>query len=250
MIFIRVVKQIKRRIRMIQVALCTSNTLKPFDENWFKGKRVAIVGGADSVLESPLGNYIDSFDVVVRINKGVEIIAQQKEFVGNKTDFLFHAFYVRENCSGSSPITVELWNKNKVGRVIFAYNYKCSNYSLFNLLYFLKVTKGKYNFTQLTKELYYKNMKSILPPYGPTTGFIAINTIFNCQPKEIYITGFTFFKTPTNPVYRNISVEKINKVMSEDHSAELEYIYVKKLYEDNRNMIKVDDVLYKIFLKN
>lgn len=250
MIFKRIIKQLQRRIRMFQVAFYTKNKLTPFDENWFKDKRVAIVGGADSVLNSPLGNYIDSFDVVVRINKGVEIIGPQKEFVGSKTDFLFHAFYVRENCSGSSPITVELWNKNKVGKVIFAFNYKCSDYALFNLLYFLKITKGKYSFTQLTKKLHYKNVKAILPPHGPTTGFIAINTIFNCQPKEIYITGFTFFKTPTNPVYRNISIETINKVMSEAHSAEQEYMYVKKLYEDNKKMIKVDDVLYKIFLNN
>lgn len=250
MIFHRIAKMIVRKINMFQADFYTRDILIPFDETWFKDKRVAIIGGADSVLQKKLGEYIDNFDVVVRTNKGVEIIEKQQEFVGTKTDFLFHAFYVKENCDGSSPITVELWNKNKVGKVIYAYNYACSDYALSNLLYFLRTTKCKYKFTQVTKGLYDKNVKAILPPSGPTTGLIAINTVFNCQPKEIYITGFTFYKTSNNKLYRNMSEERMNQVMTKDHNAELEYIYVKKLYEENKNMIKVDDVLYKIFLTN
>ncbi|MGV0923052.1 glycosyltransferase family 29 protein [Empedobacter tilapiae] len=230
----------------------TRKALIPFDENWFKGKRVAIVGGADSVFNEKFGEYIDSFDVVVRINKGVEVIEQQKEYVGTKTDVLFHAFYERVNDKGSSPITPLLWKKNSVRTIIFSHNFDCSDYSKRNFTDILFKTKGSLKFSQVKKYLYDKNMKGIAP-YSPTTGFIAINTIFNCLPKEIYITGITFFKTPHQKDYRNTpykSWEKLFKNGSSKHNPEAEYEYVKKLYLKNKYLIKPDKILKDIFDTN
>ena len=191
-----IVRKLKYRVSLQKAKFSSMNVLIDFEPNWFKNKRVAIVGGADSVLIEKLGGYIDGFDVVVRINKGVEIIATQSEYVGEKTDVLFHSFYEIAPHLGGSPITPTLWQENNVKTILFARNYKFGWFALVNFLAFLKNTKRRVKFSQLPSDLYFKNNEAVHPS-GPTVGFTAINTIFNCQPKELYITGVTFFKTHT-----------------------------------------------------
>ena len=83
------------------------NTDKEFPEstitNFVSGKKVAIVGGSSKIIGTELGEKIDSYDVVVRVNVhwpcprrltdtiGLEM--PQGNFVrhiGNRTDILFH----------------------------------------------------------------------------------------------------------------------------------------------------------------
>lgn len=81
----------------------------PFDESWFKGKRVAIIGGADSAYKEKLGEYIDSFDVVVRINNGVRVIEKYKDYIGHRTNFLFHSLYDNpDDAKNSRPNELDL----------------------------------------------------------------------------------------------------------------------------------------------
>jgi hypothetical protein len=137
---INILFKLKKIFYLQKVKFLSKNVLYDFNSNWFKNKRVAIVGGADSVLKEKLGNYIDEFDVVIRINKGVEIISNQSEYVGKKTDFLFHSFYEITPELGGSPITPELWYENKVKRIIFARNFNYCWFSLKNVLTYLNKT--------------------------------------------------------------------------------------------------------------
>ena len=247
----RIINAIKFLPGVLRAAFLSRKVLIPFDENWFKGKRVAVVGGADSVLKQQAGSYIDEFDVVVRINKGVEAIVTQREYVGTRTDVLFHCFYVRENDPGSSPITIDLWKKHDVRQLIFSHNYTRSRYSLSNFLYFLRLTKGRVRFAQVPPKLYGANW-NVTRPYGPTTGFIAINTIFNCQPKELYITGITFFKSPHNTANRAGTPDSYHKMFSahKSHNPEAEYQHVKSLYLKHPDIIRPDKVLEQIMKTN
>lgn len=246
-----IVIKLKFRVYLQKAKFSSKNVLINFDPNWFKDKRVAIVGGADSVLKEKLGGYIDGFDVVVRINKGVEIIAAQSEYVGERTDVLFHSFLEIAPHLGGSPITPGLWHERNVKILLFALNYEYGWNILKLFLLFLKNTKRKFKFSQLSKDLYLKNV-AVVQPNGPTTGFIAINTVFNCQPKELYITGITFFKTPHNTEYRSVSDDFLKKTLNVNniHDAELEYQHVKDLYVRNSNIVKPDNTLVQIFKNN
>ena len=83
------------------------NTDKEFPEstitNFVSGKRVAVVGGSPKIIGTELGETIDSYDVVVRINvhwpcprrlfNGNGKILPRASFIrhiGNRTDILFH----------------------------------------------------------------------------------------------------------------------------------------------------------------
>ena len=50
-----------------------------------QGKKVLIVGNAVSLLNKPYGEFIDSFDVVVRMGKGYPW-PEFKDYLGTKTD--------------------------------------------------------------------------------------------------------------------------------------------------------------------
>lgn len=220
-----------------------------FDERWFKNKRVAIVGGADSALVEKLGEYIDGFDVVVRINKGVELLYKQSDYLGTRTDILFHSFFDRPNDSGSSPLTPELWRENNIKLIIYADNSKTSSFSKMKLRAFITKTKDKFRFkcSQIPLNICEENRKVVYPSHA-TTGFAAINSIFCCHPSELYITGITFFRTPHNRTYRDLKQGTKKRFYQEgDHNADLEYEYVKKLYVEKPNVIIPDKSLQRIF---
>lgn len=246
--FNKIIAKFKFLINIPILTYYSRDVLVDFDENWFKDKRVAIIGGADSILNEKLGDYIDSFDVVVRVNKGVDVIDKQHEYVGKRTDVLFHCLYEDIN-KGGSPITAERWIQNNVKHIIFSHNFLYSSFASRYFLNFLRKTNRNIQLSQVPRRLFYKNIKAIRP-YGPTTGFIAINTIFNCSPKELYLTGITFFKTPHNKSYRNVQFRDIAVLKKQNkHDVDAEYEYIKKLYF-NHSIIKPDIILEEIFKTN
>ncbi|HLS30813.1 MAG TPA: glycosyltransferase family 29 protein [Flavobacteriaceae bacterium] len=248
----KIITNLKQHIRKKQADYYINKLLYPFDEGWFKNKRVALIGGADSVLQKKQGKYIDDFDVIVRINKGVELIDKQQEYVGTKTDVLFHSFLDNPREKGSSPITVDLWKKHNVRHIVYSRNYKVAKQGIYDIILFGKKSGGKTKFSNLPPELHNNNMEALAPQW-PTTGFIALNTIFNCQPSQLYITGITFFRTAHNSLYRPENVEEFKKHFNngaESHNPEKEYAYFKNLYLKNKNTIQLDQVLEKIISNN
>lgn len=58
-----------------------------------EGKRVVIVGPAASIQGSGLGEFIDSHDVVVRLNLAAPVPQERQVDVGARTDILYHVLY-------------------------------------------------------------------------------------------------------------------------------------------------------------
>ena len=72
--------------------LLTSNIINLLDINKiFYQKSVALVGNSESLLTKEYGNLIDSYDVVCRINRGIENIINNPISSGTKIDILFYA---------------------------------------------------------------------------------------------------------------------------------------------------------------
>lgn len=242
-----ILKRIFNRIKYyyfdILWTLNKPNIYREFDHNWFKNKRVAIIGGADSAYQDRLGEFIDSFDVVVRINKGVEVVDANSKFIGSKTDVLFHCFFEDIKLSGS-PITPELWIKKGVSKIVKASYYK-PNVKSMNLLY--QYFKNKAIYTELDK----KNLdgaKEAINGYLPTTGFLALFGILNASPKELYITGITFLKTPHSKVYRDISLESAKKMITDHntHNTDLEFEWFKNNFNDFECKVILDKTLKEL----
>lgn len=175
------------------------NALKKFKpKHEFKNKRVAIVGAADSAFAEKNGKFIDEFDIVIRINKAPHAWNKNKyEFVGSKFTFLFHSFY-ENNYSGGGPVDWKLFDKLGIKKVVNP-NHSISGY-LAHLNYYKRHLSHRktYILPKSTSNFLKKNLVGFIP----TIGLSALTAALQANCKEIYITGFTFFKTPYAKDYR------------------------------------------------
>lgn len=137
------------------------------------GKRVAIVGNAQSIIGKGQAEEIDKHDIVIRFNKGFP-----SKFVGYRTDILFLACTLtREELSRFDAIfTVRRSNL-------------CQNVCNFNV--------SKSDRARIAQA---PNKAQIARGKGksqPSTGFIAINFALSAGAKQIDLYGFDFFRSPT-----------------------------------------------------
>lgn len=207
--------------------------------SFFEGKSIAIIGGADSVFAEKRGAYIDSFDIVVRINKGIESDTKNSEYLGKRTDILFQGLDDLPHCCGKvEPME---WLKRGVKSVIFPYN---GIVQLDSINRYVVRAKGKLPLYQVSE----KKLDEIKNAIGsnPTTGFSAIYLLSRVNYKKIYITGFTFYKTPYRKGYNESKSYKQLLTSMKDHNPDMEYNVVKQIYENKKN-IEVDKVLGAIF---
>lgn len=145
------------------------NTLEPIKDD-IKGKRVAIVGNAKSIFDFKQGYLIDSFDFIVRFNKG---FITQKECQGSRTDLLLLA-------CGLTDAEIRGYNSKWVAN-------RSSSYQ--NPVYFTIPNQDR------------KVLREKLD-CQPSTGFMAIDLCLASGANSIDLFGFDFEQTPTfyNPV--------------------------------------------------
>lgn len=165
-----------------------------------KGKRVAIVGAASSAFHTGKGEYLDGFDIVIRINKAPLLLKEGnwKNDIGSRTDILFHSFF--ENMeSGGGPLDLELYDALGIQYLvnpIAAYpGYRVT----FN---FYKKYLASRTIYSLPRKIYLDIQKK-LGVFQPTIGFCALLSALQADFAELYLTGFTFFRTPFGEGYRN-----------------------------------------------
>lgn len=212
----------------------------------FYGKKIAVVGAADSLFEKENGSFIDSFDLVVRLNKAVFCWQEDMvTFTGHRTDILVHNLYENTDKGGGGPLDFSLFKKHKVSWVLnpkytvegfrCAYNYY-KKYLLPNNLFFLDRKTSK------------DCMRLFPPGIKPTMGFFALFTLLQSDFKELFITGFTFFRSPYAMGYRDGRSDNDNRpVVQGRHLPDLEYkLFCDLLSEINDRRIFLDSRLYEI----
>lgn len=194
----------------------------------FKNKRVVIIGAADSVYKQENGNYIDQFDVVIRINKAVhKLNPSNYSFIGSRTTHLFHSFY-ENDFSGGGEIDWELFDKVGVQKVINP------NRNTKGLIAHLNYYKRNQE-TRKTYIISSKNYNRINKEFNnviPTIGFSTLMLLLNTECSELFITGFTFFKTPYVKGYRDdlldMDINRKHINTQGIHDTELEFEIFKK----------------------
>ena len=211
--------------------------------------KVCIVSYSKSMEDSNLGKHINSFDKVVRINNGINIL--DKKDLGSKCDMfacsffggkvaLIEACYERLNKKKLS--IYEILSKKKT-EVIFVFTNNKSHYDNDEF------TKNKEKFNIIIT-----NQENPIIYYMITTGLCTIITILQAKPKELFVCGFDF----TMYLYRGYDdlyriyggkfVERLNKTYEEYqdlyHSTVFEKYILKKLWKKfnftmDENMVKM-----------
>lgn len=140
------------------------NSLEPIKDD-IKGKRVAIVGNAKSLFDLEQGAQIDSFDFVIRFNRG---FITRPECQGKKTNLLLLACELTND-------EIQGYNATWVANRSKHYN---------NPVYFTIPNLDR------------KSLREKLDSQ-PSTGFMAIDLCLASGAKSIDLFGFDFERTPT-----------------------------------------------------
>ena len=221
--------------------------------NFIEGKNVAIVGPANYLLDLSIGDYIDSFDIVLRINRGLELIPAYSQKLGTRTDILYHCLL--ESPDNGGPIDINFYKKNNLKWFCTmpktGYDGKVYPYRFPKNTKYLSLLKVLYNFnfhkvgSDILKEIQ-KEIKC-----KPNTGLISIIDILSFKPKKLFITGFSFYLDSFIEGYK-AGCSRSEEIFSEQcflsvrHNQFNQWNYLKRVYKENKNIILTDNILDKI----
>lgn len=237
---------VKTYLKGIGGLFLTILNLKSFDPKInFANKRVAIIGAADSLLEEKNGHYIDTFDHVIRINKSIiNWNKDNEEKTGTKTTILIHTF--KENYDSGGELNFELFKKHHIKYLLSARNDFLQKRRIFNA-YKKYLVPFK---TFILKASVAKKCEIGFGKYLPTNGYRAIHMVLNSNPKEVYISGITFYKTPYIEGYRDNKKTLDPNVNQhrEIHNADLEFENFMKMIANTSFPVNFDSKLSEIVL--
>lgn len=207
---------------------------------YLKNKRVAIVGPAPSVIGSKQGEEIDSYDIIVRINKALPIPENLKSDIGSKTNVLF-------NCLNTSP---DNGGYLHIPMLIQELDWIASPYAAIrpfdeDIRRFNNQLSGRLPFF-VPETSWYLNIANEMGT-RPNSGVLAILNCVNFEPSELYITGFTFFKGGYYKEYRQLNEQQVMSRMAQhgNHKQEPQIEYFKK-YIAKKPFIKMDKALIEV----
>ena len=213
---------------------------------YLRGKSIALVGSAPSVLDNDEG-FIDSHDVVVRVNN-YKLGRQQ----GKRCDvhYSFYGGSIRKTseelradgvtlcmckCPNARPIQSEWHEHNGKQRGIdFRYIYELRRDWWFCDTYVPTVAHFMESFRLLNEHI-------------PSTGFSAIIDALACGPRTVYLTGFDFFSSGIHnvdePWRHGDPADPIG------HRPKLEEAWLWRACRDQRYPIKLDRRLRELMVE-
>ena len=216
---------------------------------YISGKCIALVGPAQSIINTGKGEVIDKFDIVVRLNKSIPLPEGLEKDIGTRTDIIYNSLNTSDY-PGENRFSTRLYKKYGVKFVSSSYPFNNDIFrgDILNYVY-------KYNF-ELPFKTFDDNKFNNLEKYlgtRPYTGTCAIFDLLSYPIKYLYITGLDFYHSKYYKEYREISSGQLKHTRNNNiHQArpQLNYLKAISLY-DNRIILDnfLDNLLYENYYK-
>lgn len=160
----------------------------------FAGKRVIIIGPAQTVAEDLEDVSVDGYDVIVRLNNGIELARKNAPILGSRTDVLFHNL-IEHGDRNAGAIPAPLLQEQGVRFLVFPHwGFKGSKSRLYQKREELQRCQATELVVPPTR--FCERVRRQLGGFQPTVGASAILFFLGAQCREVAIHGFTFFQTP------------------------------------------------------
>lgn len=164
-------------------------------------KYLALVGPEDTLLGSGSGDYIESHDLVVRVDRGHLISPEMVPDVGDRTDILFHDLRFGHLPSGERERFAA-----DIGADI---TWICGAYPLLDLdhphardaIAFETVLDTERAFRTVRLDRYLALFRRVLT--RPSIALSAINDLLGFDIGGLYVTGFSFAAEIPTPGHRS-----------------------------------------------
>lgn len=169
--------------RALQARLASVLTLCP---EQFAGQRVLILGPARTVAEDLASLQPESFDVIVRMNNGLDTPVPELGGDGLRCDVLFHSL-----TRDARPVTDDSLRRAGVCMLVHRTPTRSA---------FLETVLASRRFRAPVQVRclplgYYRDLAAELGGPSPTTGCVAANFFLDAPLAELAVVGFTFFET-------------------------------------------------------
>jgi hypothetical protein len=225
------------------------------DKNLFSllnNKRIAIVGPSPHLIDKNIGDIIDSYDLVCRVNE-VSAWNYEKDY-GSKTDIIFH------NC-GAHCIDFFKYNLEKNTEITNNIKYiicPCikakgqDNFSNWQKDYVSGVVENFKNINSFNLPYYWIGVEEYLKVYNsigvePNAGITSILFLLSCMPKELFITGFSFYNQGdfgAHSLRPGHSIEENERTGNFGHQQYPQILFFTNFIMKNfNNIIKIDSYL-------
>lgn len=153
------------------------------------GKRIALVGPASTLEGQRMGAFIDSHDIVVRLNHAWPLPDAYKEDIGSRTDVIYHNM----NFSDQKMTRKEVVRMHRDGVKWMVSTHPASEARFrHRLRKFRKINDGLLEFRALPGSLKAKMQRSVR---HPNAGIMAIEDLLRFPIERLYVTGFSFYTT-------------------------------------------------------
>ena len=215
-----------------------------------EGKTVAFVGPSAHLIGTGLGEYIESHDIVVRVNQTVEIPSHRWDDYGSRTDVL------ASNLNGPSVSALQ----NNIGWVRSLKHIFCAGPSMWDRDKFGTIANSwGVPWHNVCDGYLFKAYKEI----GTTssTGLSAMIVLMNYDVEHLYITGNSFYNFGKCGVvyYTEFDTpEMMSKVNGQDtyayrhdiHAIEPQLNFFDRMLQVHYpHKLKVDGLLEQYFIK-
>jgi len=203
-------------------------------KTYLKGKTVCLVGPASSIKDLSQKDLIDSYDVVVRINKALPVHKNLHDSSGTKTNVLYNCLDPDPESGGHLHIG---YLQEEIDWLICPYP-SIQPFSS-NIQNFINCNMDRLKFCTFEKE-YYTKLASEMGT-RPNSGVLAILDLLSCDIKELYITGITFFKGGYAKEYRYHNEESVmERMRAHGNHVQAPQISFMKTVLKNDDRVKMD----------
>ena len=224
--------------------------------NFLKDKKVVIIGPAQYLTTksfNDFGEKIDNdFDVVVRLNRGMELIENYSSNIGTRTDVLYNCLIEHKDNGGL--IDINNIKNNNIEWVCTIPNSdmtgKCYNNDLHSMVNpdTVNLIKQNFNFHVMDFTLYGELNKNV--NCRSNTGYAAIFDVLYHDVKSLFITGFSFYLDAFAPGYkegcsRDEDIFAKDCFTSKRHNQLNQWNYARSALKNNLR-VDFDPVLTKI----
>lgn len=194
-------------------------------DNFLRNKKVIIVGPASYLENSLKKDFINSFDIVVRLNNSFNIPETSVKDIGDRTDVLYHCLW-GPHFPNSIPL---LKSKIKILKTSYP---NIAPFS-FDIERFIKINSGR-----IPYEIYeIQKYKDLFESVGsrPNTGTMAIFDLLSYDIDSLHISGITMFRGGYISNYRKQFMHKSREQVQKEneihkvHDIQQQINFLKKI---------------------
>tara|TARA_Y100000361_G_C11135046_1_gene331360 strand:- start:492 stop:1241 length:750 start_codon:yes stop_codon:yes gene_type:complete len=208
--------------------------------DYLRNKSIVIVGPSPYLVGKKRGKFIDSHDIVIRMNKGWKPSPDKIEDYGSKTTIRYHCMMEHPNNGGDFAIDDMIdygveWLVSQFPRNLDYFHY--------DNLKFEEKNQGKINFHCCADLVYFLNIHRALET-RPNVAPSAIFELINYDIGSLHLMGCTFLKDGWLDGYKKDKEYDLKR--AEEGHTQAPQIHLVKLILENEPKFTMDQEIIDI----